>query len=324
MKNNFIISIDMGGTKILSALINSQNKIIDRVKLPTDVEKGQDKIIESLINSIEQLLTQNNIGRKSIKAICFGVPGTVDPISGIISNAPNLNMKNFNIKEILSNHFSIPILVENDVNLAGLGIKKFEFDDNVKNMLVVFIGTGIGSALFFNGHIYRGSTFYAGEIGHILVNKKGAIAIKNSNVTLESKASRVAIVNSIKKDIKKGKKSLLSDLISSGQSIKSKTLAKAVYDNDTLAVKHVSKACEIIGTVIGSLTTFLNFDTIVLGGGVIEAMYEFMLPKIKESFYGAVIPECGKSVKIEVSKLGDDAPLYGGITLAEEFNLSLK
>lgn len=319
MSKDFIISVDLGGTKILSALINSQNQIVSRVKIPTDVKKGEESLTESILKSVNQLILENKISEKNVKALCLGVPGTVNPFTGIISNAPNLFVKNFNIKEALSEHTIIPVLIENDVNLAGLGIKKFEFNDEIKNMLIVFVGTGIGSALFFDGKLYRGSTFYAGEIGHMIVNSKGAFSSKKSANTFELSASRLAIIKAIKKEIKKGKKSILKEFLSSNKTIKSKTLAHAVEQNDALAVKYVSKACVTIGTVLGSLTTFLNFDTIVLGGGVIEAMHKFMLPKIKETFLEAVLPECGKNVKIIVTKLGDDAALFGGVALAEEF-----
>lgn len=329
MKQEFIISIDLGGTKILSALLNCEskvhqnlvekNEILSRLKIPTDIKKGTDGIVNSVLESISQLITESSLTEKKIKAVCLGVPGTVNPYTGIISNAPNLGIRNFNIKEVLSKHVSMPVLVENDVNLAGLGIKKFEFNDKVKNMMVVFIGTGIGSALFFDGKLYRGSSFYAGEIGHILVNQKGTFSTKNNTSTFELTASRTAIVKAIKKELKKGKKSLLNEFNSPKKALKSKNLAYAIEKNDPLAVKYITKASTAIGTVLGSITTFLNLDTIVLGGGVIEAMHKFILPKVKDAFEKAVLPEPGKNVKIVATKLGDDAPLYGGIALTEEF-----
>ncbi|MCX7797297.1 MAG: ROK family protein [Melioribacter sp.] len=319
MSKKFIVSIDLGGTKILSSLINSEAEIISKVKVATEVKEGPNKIVELIVNSFYHLIEENKITEENIKALCLGVPGTVNPFTGIISNAPNLLIKDFNIKEELSKFISAPILIENDVNLAGLGIKRFELNNKVENMIVVFIGTGIGAALFFDGKLYRGSTFYAGEIGHIKVNSKGAFSSKSTLTTLELSASRTAIVKAIKKEIKKGKKSLLKEFISNNKTIKSKTLANAIESRDPLTIKYVKKASITIGTVLGSLTTLLNFDTIVLGGGVIEAMQQFMMPLIIEAFYAAVLPECGKNVKLVATKLGDDAPLYGGVELANEF-----
>lgn len=314
-----IISVDLGGTKILSALINNQNEIISRVKVATEIDKGGDEIVRAISESVKQILSENGLAESDIKAVCMGVPGTVNPYSGIIAVAPNLGLIEFNIKEALSNQLTIPVLIENDVNLAGLGIKKYELKDNVKNMIVVFVGTGIGGALFFDGKIYRGSTFYAGEIGHMLVDAKGAFSISPVQPTFELTASRTAIVREIKKNLVKGKKSVLKDYAKSKKPIKSKALLEALKKEDPIVVKQLTKASKTIGTVLGSITTLLNIDTIVLGGGVIEAMHNFMVPLINESFNQSVLEAPGKCVRIFETKLGDDAALYGGIALAEEF-----
>lgn len=317
MEEKYIITVDLGGTKILSALLSDSNEIIDRVKVPTDISKGAGYIVECIADSVKEIIKNNEIEKDRIKAICLGVPGTVDPQSGIIGNAPNLGIKDFNIKKELEGYYEIPILIENDVNLAALGIKRFEFNDEVKNMLVVFVGTGIGSALIFNGAIYRGSSFYAGEIGHMKVCSKGSLESGAGKTSFENIASRTAIVDAIKKEIDNGADSKLKK--ASKTKIKSKALAKAVKSGDKIAVKHVDYACKVIGSVLGSVTTLLNVDTIVLGGGVLEAMHDYMIPRIEKAFHKAVLPEPGEYVKIVPTKLGDDAPLYGGIGLAEEF-----
>jgi len=319
MASRYLISVDLGGTKILSALIDSRNKIVSKVKIPTETEKGGKYLVESVAASVRQILNENNLKERDIKAVCMGVPGTVNPYSGEIGTAPNLGIKNFNIKKELGEKISIPVLIENDVNLAGLGIKKFELNADKKNILVVFIGTGIGGALFFDGKLYRGSSFFAGEIGHMLVEPKGELAASSKRHTFELTASRTAIVRNIRRGLKKGRKSILKEFQSPTTLLKSKTISEAVLKEDPLAIKYVGKAAKAIGTVLGSITTLLNVDTIVLGGGVIEAMHGFMIPKIKTAFKEAVLEEPGKNVNIFATKLGDNAALYGGIALAEEF-----
>jgi glucokinase len=314
-----IISVDFGGTKILSALINAHHEIISRVKIPTNTERGNEFLVKSIANSVKKILEENNLKENDVKAVCLGVPGTVNPFSGIIGNAPNLGIKDFNIKEALAKEIAIPVLIENDVNLAGLGIKEFELSADVKNMLVVFVGTGIGGAFFFDGKLYRGSSFFAGEIGHIIVEPKGEFSTFSNRTTFELTASRTAIVRDIKRGLNKGKKSILKEYKSPQKLLKSKALADALKKEDPLASKCVGKAAVTIGTVLGSITTLLNIDTIVLGGGVIEAMHEFMIPKIEKAFKESVLLEAGKVVKIFETKLGDDAALYGGVALAEEF-----
>jgi len=319
MADQFIVSVDLGGTKILSALINAGNEIVSRVKVPTVTGDGNDKLVGSIAECVKKLISDNGLDQNAIKAVCLGVPGTVNPFTGIIGNAPNLGITDFNIKEALGKELSIPILIENDVNLAGLGIKKFELGTDSKNLLVVFVGTGIGGALFFDGNLYRGSSFFAGEIGHMIVEPKGEFSTFSNRTTFELTASRTAIVRDIKRGLNKGKKSLLKDYKSPKKQLKSKALADALKKGDPLTEKCVGRAAVTIGTVLGSITTLLNIDTIVLGGGVIEAMHEFMVPKIEKSFKDSVLKEPGMFVKIFETKLGDDAALYGGVALADEF-----
>ena len=316
MSHKNIISVDLGGTKILTALLNSQNKIVERVKTTTDIEKGAKAIIDDVAGSIKKLLEITGVKEEDVTAISMGVPGTVNPHTGVVGNAPNLKIKNFNVKKALQSYFKIPVVIENDVNLATLGIQKFEFK-KAKNMLVVFVGTGIGGGLVFDGNIYRGSSYFAGEIGHMKVSSDGYLNLKAGKSTFENIASRTAIVKAIKKSLKENPD--YNSTLRIKKKIKSKALAKAVKAKDKIAVYHIKQASKVIGTVLGSLTTLLNLDTIVLGGGVLEAMSDFMMPIIEKSFYKAVLEEPGKFAKLHVTKLGDDAPLYGGIALAEEF-----
>lgn len=317
MASKFVITVDLGGTKVLSALIDSKKNIIDTVKLPTIMEEGRAKLVRTIAESVKKLLENNKVSENDLRAISMGVPGTVNPETGIIGNAPNLGIAKYNIKRAFQKYFQIPILIENDVNLAALGIKQFEFKNKTKNMLVVFVGTGIGGALIFDNKLYRGSNFYAGEIGHMKVNNNGYLNLPKKAATFETIASRTAIVKAIKKELKNYPESVLHDL--KKKQIKSKAIANAINKNDKLVKKHVDHACKVIGSVLGSITTLLNLDTIVLGGGVIEAAGDYMVPKIIKAFEKSVLEEPGKYVKILATKLGDDAPLLGGVALADEF-----
>ena len=307
----------MGGTKILAAAINSKEGIITRIKKETPGSKG--KYIQSLAEIVDAVIEELHLGKSNVKAVCLGVPGSVNPLTGIIGLAPNLGLKNFNIGEKLRKFISYPVLIENDVNLGALGIKKFGVGKNAKNMLAAFIGTGIGGGLIFNEKIYRGSNFIAGEIGHIVVEKDGPLCGCGNRGCIEAVASRTAIVRNIEKDIKSGRKSILSADLKNKQRIKSKALALAVRQKDPVAVGRVREASEKIGVMLAGIANLLNVDMIVLGGGVIEAMGNSMLPWIKKSFHKNVMMGSEKGLKIVTSKLGDDAALYGGIPLAEEF-----
>jgi glucokinase len=186
-------------------------------------------------------------------------------------------------------------------------------------MLAVFIGTGVGGGIIIDGKIYRGSNYSAGEIGHVIVDKNGPVCGCGNKGCFETFASRSAIAKNIVAELKTKKKSILKKIISPNKPIKSRMLAAAVKSNDRLVIKHISNACDTIGLVLANSANLMNFDMIVLGGGLIEALDYFMLPKIKESFKKYAFKDASKNLKIIANDLGDDVALYGGIALAEEF-----
>ena len=309
----------MGGTKILAAVINSKQGIIARAKIATKSDSSEKDYIESLTAITHEAISLSGLKESNIKAVCLGIPGSVNPYSGRIGLAPNLGLKNFFIKEKLQKKIHFPVLVENDVNLGALGIKNFGVGKKNKNILVMFIGTGIGGALIFDGRIYRGTNFMAGEIGHMFVQENGPLCGCGKKGCFEAFASRTAIVRNILADKRTKKKSIIGKLVPSGEKIRSKSLAEAVRKKDKVVLEHLKNACDIIGVVSANLSNALNVDEIVYGGGLIEALGDSMLPMIKASYYKHVLKDSAIGTKLVESKLGDDAAIYGGIALAEEF-----
>nr|MDP4116787.1 ROK family protein [Bacteroidota bacterium] len=309
----------MGGTKILSAALNTEDGIIARVKQPSKRGASQVDYIDILKDIIYKTIDAANLAEVDISAVSLGVPGSVNPFTGVIGLAPNLEIKNFKIKEKLEAVLPFPVLIENDVNLGALGIKYFGAGKKAKDMLVVFVGTGIGAGLIFDGKLFRGANYCAGEIGHMKVKQDGPLCGCGQRGCFEAIASRPAIVKNIKKDLRAGKKSIISKIIQPGQPIKSKALAYAVKHNDKVVTSHINNACITIGRVLASVTNMLNLDLIILGGGVIEALDSYMLPLIKEAFNKEVLKDSAKGLKIKATKLKDDAALFGGIPLVEEF-----
>ena len=309
----------MGGTKILAAVINSKQGIVARAKMATKSNSNEKEYIDELTAITHQVISDSGLNESRIKAVCIGIPGSVNPYTGRIGLAPNLGLKNFFIKKKLQKMIPFPILIENDVNIGALGIKNFGVGKNSRNMLMMFIGTGIGGALIFDGKIYRGTNFMAGEIGHMIVQENGPVCGCGKKGCFEAFASRTAIVRNILADKRTKKKSIIGKLVPSGEKIRSKALAEAVRKKDKVVLEHLKNACDIIGVVSANLSNALNVDEIVYGGGLIEALGDAMLPMIKASYYKHVLKDAAVGTKLVESKLGDDAAIYGGIALAEEF-----
>ncbi len=320
MQEKFIVSIDMGGTKILASVINSKKGIISREKMSTELDKSAKEYVKDIAFISDKVINKAGLKNNQIASICLGIPGSVNPFEGVIGIAPNLGIKNFNIKANLEKLIKNKILIENDVNLAALGIKEFGVGKLAKNMLVIAIGTGIGGGIIINEKIYRGSNFIAGEIGHIVIDENGPVCGCGKKGCFEAVASRTAIVRNIITDVKKlKKKSLLEKQIKTGERIKSKLLLNAYENNDKVVVKRINESADVVGRTLGSINNLMNFDMIVLAGGLIEAVGKYYLPIVKSSFKKTSLNESVKTTKIVLSKLADDAAIYGGIGLTREF-----
>lgn len=309
----------MGGTKILSAAINSSEGMIARVKQSTNRKASNSEHLHSLSSIVRETISEAKLKNEQIAAVCLGIPGSLNPHTGVVAMAPNLHIKNLKIKELLEAELNLPVIIENDVNMSALGISKFGVGKNAKDLLVVYIGTGIGAGFIFDGKLFRGANYAAGEIGHIQVQENGPLCGCGKRGCYEAVASRTAIVNNILDDINSGKKSILTKIVEKGKPVKSRALSEAVKKEDKVVKKRLDEACAVTGLVLSNITNLLNLDLIVLGGGLVEALDYYMIPRIREAFKKNVLKESAKGLRIRPTKLGEKAALYGSIPLVEEY-----
>ncbi|MBV6445795.1 MAG: ROK family protein [Ignavibacteriales bacterium] len=319
MEPKFVVSLDVGGTKQLAAVVNSESGVRVRLKKQTTAGHSHEAFSRALVELTNEVISLAEIKPEQVAAVAVGIPGSVNMETGVIGLAPNLGLKNYRVREHLKDLLPYPVLVENDVNLAAAGELAFGAAISKKNALVVFVGTGIGSGLIIDGKIYRGSGWVAGEIGHIKVAEKGPKCGCGQVGCFEAVASRTAIVRDISELVKSGKPSTLKSKIEKNKEIKSKVLMKALNSGDKVTIGVFESACKTIGRVLAGVNNLMNFETIILGGGVMEANETFMLPRIVSAFKKYSLDDAAKSVEVVGTDLRDDAAIYGGIALTEEF-----
>jgi glucokinase len=182
----------------------------------------------------------------------------------------------------------------------------------------MFIGTGIGGGLVVRGELYRGSGGLAGEIGHmVVVAHDGPRCGCGNRGCLEAVASRSAIVRRVVAAMEKGKKSVVRDLCDGNPArIRSQILAEAYREGDTVVTEIIHDACEYIGIGAANLINILNPQAVILGGGLIEALGNRMLPRITKAAVAHTIAASPKRVRIKDSGLGDDAGVLGAALAA--------
>ncbi len=313
----YAIGIDLGGTKILTALVNRETgEVVDFVKKKTKKEKGASKIIHKMVESIEELLSNNNLEQKDISSIGVGAAGQNDRENGILIAAPNLDCYNLNIRKELQNHFNIPVYLGNDVEIAAIGEMKFGAAKGCKDFVCVFVGTGVGSAIVKNGQIITGATGTAGEIGHIIVDLNGRPCACGAHGCLEAYASRSAIETRIEGALKKGRKSCISEYLEEGKNITSSMIQKSIEREDDLVTQCVAEAAEYLSGGIASIINFINPELIVLGGGLINAVDFFYQKTIKKA-RAKSLPVPAEKIEFKKASLGDFSGVIGAAFLED-------
>ncbi len=318
--NTNVIGVDMGGTKILAAVVNAEGRILAAAKIPTKADKGATVVIDRIASCIQKAIDKSRVAPESIQAVGIGAPGPLDPGTGVVIFAPNLGWKDVPLKAELETRTGILTFVDNDVNVGTLGEHTFGVGQNVQNLVGIFVGTGIGGGIIMQGELFHGASKTAGEIGHIIVKADGPRCGCGTRGCLEALASRTAMTKQFQKAIlKKGKKSILSELTGGELGlIRSGTLAKAIQRKDKLTLKVLKRATKYLGVGIGSIVNFLNPEMIVLGGGVVEALDDTFLDNIRAAVEKYALPNTLNGVQIVRAKLGDDAGILGAAALARQ------
>ena len=285
----YSIGIDLGGTKILIALVDrNTGEVLEHVKKKTKKDKGPKNIIRKMLEGIEELIEISGKTFDEISSIGVGAAGQIDRKNGVIIAAANLDCYDLNLKKILTEKFDIPVYVGNDVEIATIGEQKFGAGKDCNDFVCVFVGTGVGSAIVKDGKIIIGATGTAGEIGHIIVDLNGRQCSCGAHGCLEAYASRSAIERRIEGALKKGRKSCILDYLETGKSITSSMIQKSIEREDELVIQCVTEASEYLSGGIASIINFINPELIILGGGLIEAVdyfYQKTIKKLKLNHY---------------------------------------
>ncbi len=315
-----VVGVDMGGTKILSAVIDAGGNILGTSKVSTGADEGTSVVIDRIAESIQKAINKSNVDKASIQAIGIGAPGPLDPETGIVIFAPNLGWRDVPLKAELQARTGLPTFVDNDVNVGTLGEHAFGAAQGVQNVVGIFVGTGIGGGIILKGELFHGASKTAGEIGHIIVKADGPRCGCGTRGCLEAIASRTAMAKQFRKAIrKKGKKSVLTKLTDGDLSvIRSGVLVKAIRAKDKLTLKVFKKATKYLGIGIGSIVNFLNPDMIVLGGGVVEALDDTFIDNIRSYAEKYALPNTLNGVQIVRAKLGDNSGILGAAALARQ------
>jgi glucokinase len=340
--DHYSIGVDLGGTKILAGVVDRQTgQVLASAKKKTvgkKDDKGEGKgkkkgndLASRIAEAVEGALEEAKLpSGASIRGIGIGAAGQVDRVNNVLLFAPNLSVApNYPLGELLQEEFKLPVYLGNDVEAGTLGELKFGAGAGCADFVCVFVGTGVGSGIVQNGQMRSGATGTAGEIGHMVVSAEGRHCGCGGRGHLEAYSSRTAITRTLLGELKRGRKSILTELLgepipdpdtATSAAVRSSIIARAIEAEDSLVKHVVREAAEMLGLGLASVMNFYNPEKIILGGGLIEAVDYFFRLVVEVAKYEALRLPADR-IEITRTRLGDSAGLIGAAMLTERQQL---
>jgi len=306
----YVIGVDIGEVKIRAALGDLKGNIVEETFASTFPHKGGDITLKQLITTLHTLFNRSKVKRSEVKMIGVSVPSPVDRTTGKVILASTIDgWRNLPLKDILQTEFEIPVLVENNVNMAAIGEKCYGTGGRNKNLIYVAVSTGIGTGIILEDKLYYGTRDLAGEISHMAIEKDSWQKDYGFHGCLETLISGDAMVEEVKDYIKKGYRSIIPELVEE-ERISPDVIFTAASKGDKLAREAVTKISRYLGIAIANLVSVLDPEIVVLGGDIVLAG-EFPL----EIISGIVKRLAPALPEIVLSKLGNKASMYGAVAM---------
>ena len=317
MNSNPVLTTDLGGTKMVVALVSPDGKVIDRHRQPTLAKEGPETVIDRLCSSIDLLLGRNSTLPRQLEAMSFGIAGIIDARSGIVDKAPNLpGWENLKLKDIIYDRYTVPVHILNETDAAALGEHRYGAGKGLKNIALITIGTGIGGGLVLDGRLFLGSSGSAFEIGHMVIKDDGPECGCGKNGCLETLASGTAIGREARRRVTEGEKSTLFDMVNGViEEITAEKVHKAAKQGDPVALRVLAGASHYLGLGIINLVTIINPEMIIIGGSVARIGNLLLNPvrrMVKDKTFALMV----KNLTIVRTRLGEDATLIGAAAYA--------
>jgi len=308
MPTPLILALDYGGTKHTAAVLAVGERAWrarERVYSPPGAEGSYDRA--TMIGMARGLLARVE-GKLVAMGASFG--GPVDATTGTVRLSHHVpGWENTPLRDQLQAEFGVPASVDNDANVAALGEWRFGAGQGCNNLLYVTVSTGIGGGWVLNGRIYSGADGMAGEIGHVVVRPGGMECVCGKRGCLEAEACGPAIANKMR-----AKTSKVSQTFEVWTNVTGESVARAAQQGDALAQEVLDDAARMLGAGLGGAVNLMNPERVVLGGGVAKSGARYWRI-VRETTRAHALPQM--RVEIVPAALGDDAPLWGAVALAE-------
>jgi glucokinase len=310
-----VIAVDLGGTNIRVALVDTSGTTTGFVVAPTDAAKGPAAVVSRMLLMIRDSLAEAQVDASEVVAVGIGSPGPLDRISGVIHEAPNLpGWTNVRLADRIAEQVRLPVFLENDANAAALA--EFSYGDNrgIDNMLYITVSTGVGGGLILGGKLWHGVYGSAGEFGHMTVDFEGPLCDCGNRGCIEKIASGPDMAEWSMAQVRAGVQSVLGAHMTD-EPLTGRDVVEAAAGDDSLAVAALGRAGRAVGFGIVNVAHLVNLDLAVIGGGVANAG-SMLLEPIRTTVTTHLLASTGPCLRVVPWSLGEDVGLLGAAASA--------
>jgi glucokinase len=309
------LGVDIGGTKIDTALVDAAGTIISTYYRLVDPTKDPDKTIFDVIDSVKICLHESG---KKASALGIGVAGQIDKDLGLVRYSPNLpTWHNVPLGARLKEALDIPVSVNNDVRVITWGEWQHGAGQGEKDLVCLFVGTGIGGGIVSNGRLLEGCHNTAGELGHMTVVAGGRKCHCPNEGCLEAYAGGWAIAERARDAVRANPQAgqALLDLAGEIDRISSITVSQAYQSGDPLAQRLVKDTAKYLSAGLVSIVNAINPCLIIVGGSVIIGLPD-LVPLVEKRVHSLALQTPLENLRITTAKLGNKAGVIGAAALA--------
>jgi glucokinase len=308
------IGIDVGGTKIAGGVVDEAGHVLQQLRVESPAQDA-----EAIEDAIAGLVARLQ-ARHRVEAVGVGAAGYIDRSRARVLFAPNLAWRDLDLKAELEERIDVPVVVENDANSAAWGEFRFGAGEDVDDLVLITVGTGVGGGLVLDGKLHRGAFGVAAELGHLRVVPGGRLCGCGNRGCWEQYASGSALVRTAREEAASG--SMLArpliDRAGSVEAIDGPMITAAAQDGDPFAVEQLAELGRWLGEGVASLTAVLDPAVVVVGGGVAAAGDLLMTP-LRAAFRKELTGRGHRpELEIRSAALGNTAGLIGAADLARE------
>ena len=314
---NFVIGVDVGGTKVAAGLVDAQGEIVTQSRTPMITTGDASRGLMAVAAAIQALFPGSH-ERPQVAAIGICAPGPLNPLTGVIINPPNLaSWHNYPLADEMHRLYNVKVKIDNDANAAALAEAKWGAGRGYRNIFYASIGTGIGTGIIFDGRIYHGRTGAAAEGGHVGIDSKGPLCNCGKRGCIETLAAGPAIGRRARQKLSEYPRSLMRELAGGDpQAVTSQMVAKAYASGDDAAKEVMRETLDLLAYWLGNIIDLLEPDVIVIGGGVSMMLAPF-LNEIRDRWKGACINPAPLEIPLVLARYGEDAGIAGAAALCE-------